>query len=95
MPPEVGRAWQAPRLSHGALPVAEPAREAGWSTRHLQERFRRETGPTPKAAARVTRFDRARRLLAAAEPPPRLAEPAVRRGSFDQAHPAREFRAPG
>ncbi|MFD5436327.1 helix-turn-helix domain-containing protein [Kitasatospora sp. NPDC127067] len=93
VPPEVGRAWQALRRSHGALPVAELARETGWSARHLQERFRRETGLTPKAAARVMRFDRARRLLAAADPPPRLAELAVRCGYFDQAHLAREFRA--
>ncbi|MFI2609788.1 helix-turn-helix domain-containing protein [Kitasatospora sp. NPDC018619] len=93
IPPEVGWAWQALRRSHGALPVAELARETGWSTRHLRERFRRETGLTPKAAARVMRFDRARRRLAAAGPPPRLAELAVQCGYFDQAHLAREFRA--
>ncbi|MET8627997.1 helix-turn-helix domain-containing protein [Kitasatospora sp. NPDC004669] len=78
--------------SGGALPVAELARETGWSARHLQERFRRETGLTPKAAARVIRFDRTRRLLAAGSPPPRLVELAVRCGYFDQAHLAREFR---
>ncbi|MBD0675131.1 AraC family transcriptional regulator [Streptomyces sp. CBMA156] len=92
VPPEVGWAWRALRRSDGALPVAELARETGWSARHLQERFRRETGLTPKAAARVMRFDRARRLLTAG-PPPRLAELAVRCGYFDQAHLAREFRA--
>lgn len=93
VPPEVAWAWRALRRSGGALPVAELARETGWSARHLQDRFRRETGLTPKAAARVIRFDRARRLLAAASPPPRLAELAVRCGYFDQAHLAREFRA--
>ncbi|MFH9352545.1 helix-turn-helix domain-containing protein [Kitasatospora sp. NPDC017646] len=93
VPPEVGRAWRALRRSGGALPVAELARETGWSARHLQDRFRRETGLTPKAAARVIRFDRARHLLAAGSPPPRLAELAARCGYFDQAHLAREFRA--
>ncbi|MFF2046022.1 helix-turn-helix domain-containing protein [Kitasatospora sp. NPDC058170] len=93
VPAEVLWAWQALRRSGGALPVAELARETGWSTRHLQERFRRETGLTPKAAARVIRFDRARHLLAGPLPPPRLAELAVRCGYFDQAHLAREFRA--
>ncbi|MER6301657.1 helix-turn-helix domain-containing protein [Kitasatospora sp. NPDC001539] len=93
VPPEVGWAWRALRRSGGALPVAELARETGWSARHLQQRFRRETGLTPKAAARVIRFDRARHLLAAGSPPPRLAELATRCGYFDQAHLAREFRA--
>ncbi|MFF7988885.1 helix-turn-helix domain-containing protein [Kitasatospora xanthocidica] len=93
VPPEVGWAWRALRRSGGALPVAELARETGWSARHLRERFRRETGLTPKAAARVIRFDRARHLLAATAAPPRLAELAVRCGYFDQAHLAREFRA--
>ncbi|MFF9641281.1 helix-turn-helix domain-containing protein [Kitasatospora aureofaciens] len=74
--------------------MAELARETGWSARHLQDRFRRETGLTPKAAARVIRFDRARHLLTAGPPPPRLAELAPRCGHFDQAHLAREFRAP-
>ncbi|MER7753207.1 helix-turn-helix domain-containing protein [Kitasatospora sp. NPDC097643] len=92
VPPEVGWAWRALRRSGGALPVAALARETGWSARHLQERFRRETGLTPKAAARVIRFDRARRLLAGPTPP-RLAELAAGCGYFDQAHLAREFRA--
>ncbi|CAM5654626.1 helix-turn-helix domain-containing protein [Streptomyces viridifaciens] len=73
--------------SGGALPVAELARETGRSARHLQDRFRRETGLTPKTAARVIRFDRARHLLTAG-PPPRPAEPAPRRGYFDQAQTA-------
>lgn len=93
VPPEVVRAWGELRRSGGSLSVAALAQDTGWSSRHLQERFRRETGLTPKAAARVIRFDRARRLLAAPGPAPRLAELAVRCGYFDQAHLAREFRA--
>ncbi|MER5353493.1 helix-turn-helix domain-containing protein [Kitasatospora sp. NPDC002551] len=93
VPPEVVRAWAVLRRSGGALPVAELARETGWSERHLLDRFRRETGLSPKAAARVIRFDRARRLLALPGPAPRLAELAARCGYADQAHLAREFRA--
>ncbi|MEV0537759.1 helix-turn-helix domain-containing protein [Kitasatospora sp. NPDC050463] len=93
VPPELVRAWRELRRSGGSLSVAALAQDTGWSSRHLQERFRRETGLTPKAAARVIRFDRARRLLAAPGPAPRLAELAVRCGYFDQAHLAREFRA--
>ncbi|MFB6889574.1 helix-turn-helix domain-containing protein [Kitasatospora sp. NPDC056327] len=93
VPPEVARAWSALRRSGGALPVAELARETGWSERHLLNRFRQETGLTPKAAARVIRFDRARRSLAPAGPVVRLAELAARCGYADQAHLAREFRA--
>ncbi|WP_406194308.1 helix-turn-helix domain-containing protein [Kitasatospora sp. NBC_01560] len=93
VPPEVVRAWQALRSSGGSVPVAALARETGWSSRHLQDGFRRETGLTPKAAARVIRFDRARRLLGAPGPLPRLATLAAHCGYFDQAHLAREFRA--
>ncbi|MFF2950113.1 helix-turn-helix domain-containing protein [Kitasatospora sp. NPDC057965] len=93
VPPEVVHAWSALRRSGGALPVAALARETGWSERHLLDRFRRETGLSPKAAARVMRFDRARRLLAAPGGTPRLAELAAYCGFADQAHLAREFRA--
>ena len=91
-PSEVGYAWRLLLGSGGAVPVAELAARTGWSTRHLANRFREEIGLTPKAAARVIRFDRARRVLAAA-PPGNLADVAVACGYFDQAHLAREFRA--
>ncbi|MEU9132601.1 helix-turn-helix domain-containing protein [Kitasatospora sp. NPDC048540] len=90
--PEVRRAWRLLTASGGALPVGELAREVGWSRRHLLARFRQETGLSPKEAARVIRFDRARRLLAAA-PATALADLAAATGYFDQAHLAREFRA--
>jgi AraC-like DNA-binding protein len=84
--------WSFGRLlrSGGAAPVAELAGEVGWSARHLTDRFRAEVGLRPKEAARVTRFDRARRLL---RPGARLADIAATTGYFDQAHLAREFRA--
>jgi AraC-like DNA-binding protein len=81
--------------SRGAMPIAGLSRETGWTTRHLGARFRDEFGLSPKAAARVVRFDRARRLLqrrVTAGRAPALAELAASGGYYDQAHLAREFR---
>jgi AraC-like DNA-binding protein len=44
--------------------VADVAARVGWSDRHLGARFRADTGLSPEEAARVVRFDRARRALA-------------------------------
>jgi AraC-like DNA-binding protein len=90
--PEVARAWRLLLRSGGTLPVNQLAAETGWSSRHLASRFRAEIGLTPKAAARVVRFDRAkRRLVNSADGS--LADLATACGYFDQAHLAREFRA--
>jgi AraC-like DNA-binding protein len=61
--PEVGWAWGQLLHSGGAVRVSALAAETGWSGRHLTSRFRAEIGLTPKAAARVIRFSRARHLL--------------------------------
>ena len=92
---EVAYAWRALLASRGAIPIADLARETGWSARHLGARFRGEFGLTPKAAARVVRFDRTRRLLqrrVVAGGTPALADLAAAGGYYDQAHLAREFR---
>jgi AraC-like DNA-binding protein len=94
--PEVAEAWRLTTAAAGRLPVAEIARRVGWSPRHLGERFRAETGLGPKEAARVARFDRARRALAArvaSGRAPDLAALAATAGFYDQAHLAREWRA--
>jgi AraC-like DNA-binding protein len=91
---EVRHAWRRLLRSGGTTPVADLAAETGWSDRHLRARFGAEIGLPPKAAARVIRFSRARRILhrrAAAGEPFRLAELAVSCGYFDQAHLDREF----
>ena len=97
-PPEIVHAWDLLLRSGGAVPVAALADEVGWSARHLSGRFATEIGFGPKAAARVVRFDRARRLLAARarSAGPRgvsLAALAADCGYYDQAHLDREFRA--
>jgi AraC-like DNA-binding protein len=92
--PEVGWAWRQLLTSGGAILVSDLAEQTGWSGRYLARRFREEIGLTPKAAARVIRFHRARHLLAhQAGGPYRLADLAATCGYFDQAHLAREFNA--
>src|SRR5581483_4851436 len=93
--PEVSYTWDRLRRSHGAVSVAELAAETGWSARHLGNQFRAETGLSPKAGARVIRFDRARRRLLrrqAEDGRVVLAELAAECGYYDQAHLARDFR---
>jgi len=93
--PEVGYAWNRLRETRGAVGVAGLAAETGWSARHLGEQFRAETGLSPKGAARVIRFDRARRRLLRRQATGDrvvLAELAAECGYYDQAHLARDFR---
>ncbi|MDX6335312.1 MAG: hypothetical protein QOG05_2652 [Streptosporangiaceae bacterium] len=102
--PDIAEAWRLLTRSGGTIQARELARRVGWSPRYLQRRLLAETGLTPKAAARVTRFDRARRtLLRQAATRARgqdgtrpgggtLASLAAGCGYYDQAHLAREFR---
>jgi AraC-like DNA-binding protein len=93
-PPEVVRAWHRIVGTGGAVPVAALAREVGWSARRLSGRFATEIGLSPKAAARVVRFDAARRALQArlaGGGDLSLARIAAESGYFDQAHLARDF----
>ena len=99
--PEVGFAWRRLLRAGGDVRVSALAAETGWSDRYLTRRFRTEIGLTPKAAARVIRFSKARHLLIrqatstfpAADSGYGLADLAVACGYFDQAHLAREFRS--
>jgi AraC-like DNA-binding protein len=88
--PEVAWAWHRLRASAGRISVADLTGEVGWSRRHLAARFREQVGLTPKAAARVLRFERALGLL---RPGSSLAGVAVAAGFYDQAHLHRDFRA--
>jgi AraC-like DNA-binding protein len=88
--PGVVRAWEELVRTGGAMPVRQLAAEVGWSVRHLENRFREQIGLGPKAAARVLRLQRARRLLAAGRG---QAETAAACGFYDQAHLSGEFRA--
>ncbi|NMO51378.1 helix-turn-helix transcriptional regulator [Actinoplanes sp. TBRC 11911] len=86
--PEV--AYAVKRLFRGDVPISSVAGEVGWSGRYLTDRFRAELGLRPKEAARVARFDRARRAI---RPSSKLADIAAGHGFADQSHLVREFRA--
>jgi AraC-like DNA-binding protein len=87
VPDEIRRAWSLLLRSGGRVAVQQLADDVGWSTRHLSQRFQQEVGLSPKAAARVIRFDRLRRRL-----PGPLLELSLEHGYYDQAHLTREFR---
>ena len=89
----VAGAWQLLLSAGGRLRVDRLAAETSVSERHLRNRFRAEIGLTPKAAARVIRFDRARRRLAARPGAVGLASLAADCGYADQSHLDREFSA--
>jgi AraC-like DNA-binding protein len=91
-PPEVAEAWRMIFASDGQVRVAAVADHVGCSRRYLSERFLRATGLTPKLAARVARFEAARRSLAAT-PRPSLVDIAVNCGYADQSHLSREWQA--
>lgn len=91
---EVSRAWGMLRASHGSMTVGELAADVGWSVRHLTRKFKAELGLSPKAAARIMRFDGARRELqrrAATGQRLELAGLAAQFGYYDQPHLNREF----
>lgn len=90
LPGQLVEAWRQLLASGGAARIGAVAADVAWSRRHLAERFRLEFGLTPKVAARVVRFDRARRLL---EHPNAvsLAMVAAQCGYPDQAHLSREW----
>lgn len=92
---EVEFAWRSLLRTGGTVLVSDLAEETGWSDRHLRNRFHAETGLTPKAAARVIRFDRARRMMQRRSSGGQLviADLAADCGYYDQPHLAREFRA--
>ncbi len=83
-------AWHA--LSRGGWSVGATADAVGWGTRRLAREFGSEFGVSPKTAARLGRFDRARRELQRPGSPLLLADLAAGHGYYDQAHLAREFR---
>ncbi|SHI22622.1 helix-turn-helix domain-containing protein [Streptomyces sp. 3214.6] len=86
----VARAWSLLVRTDGVMPVPRLAEEVGWSVRQLESRFREQIGLGPKAAARVLRLQRARRLLAQGHS---AAETAALCGFYDQAHLSGEFKA--
>ena len=89
--PDTERAWALLRTSGGRIRIDALAAALGCSRRHLAQRFAEDVGVSPKVAARLVRFEAARRRLGTLP----LARLAAEHGFADQAHLAREFRALG
>jgi AraC-like DNA-binding protein len=83
-------AWQLIVGSKGRMRISKVAQALGWGRRHLDTTFKREYGLSPKAVARVTRFDRSQWAVRA-RPKVSLAQIAADSGYYDQAHMAREW----
>lgn len=95
-PPAVVAAWRRLERSGGRLGVGALADDMGLDRRRLARVFRAELGVAPKVAARLIRFDAARRDVAAAAVgpgPSDLSAVALRHGYYDHAHLVREFTA--
>lgn len=75
----------------GAVLIAVLVRELGCSRRHLAARFGEDVGMTPKAYARLLRFERAVERLRGGDAA--LGRIAADCGYADQAHFSRELRA--
>lgn len=82
--PELRHCWTTLVASEGMMPVGELASEMGYTRQHLARRFRNEFGLTPKLAARVVRFDRARRMLQAVPSFVSIAQVAASCAYYDQ-----------
>jgi AraC-like DNA-binding protein len=88
--PEVD--WLRAKLvsSQGRARVEPLLDETGWSRRHVTGLFRRELGVTPKAYARLLRFEHATALVTSGAGRS-LAAAAITAGYYDQSHLTREF----
>jgi AraC-like DNA-binding protein len=87
--------WARRRLdSPDPPPIAELARELGWSRKHLSMRFRALTGFPPDTYRQLARFERFWRSLRS-NPDESLAGLAAGAGYHDQAHLSRDVRAFG
>ena len=91
--PEV--AWLRRQLhgSQGRARVEPLMDETGWSRRHVTLSFRRQLGLSPKAYARLLRFQHATSLLMEQIRPRSLADVATEAGFYDQSHLTRDFAA--
>jgi AraC-like DNA-binding protein len=78
----------------GRLSIEETARRAGFTRRHLERRFRRMVGISPKRLARIARFQHALRLLERQDGllPAAGTSTAAECGYADQAHFIRDFK---
>lgn len=89
--PQFEAAVSAIMKSRGQIRVAELAAGVGWSSRQLEREFRTKAGLSPKALARIIRFQSLLQLVGEA-PLREWASLALEGGYSDQPHMVREFR---
>jgi len=89
--PELQHCWATLVSSDGRALVSDLASEVGYSRQHLRQRFRDEFGLSPKLAARIVRFESARRMLQSVPSYVSIAQVASACGYYDQAHLYRDF----
>jgi AraC-like DNA-binding protein len=89
--PQVHAAIQQIRGAHGLITVDALAANAGVTARQLERKFNQVVGVSPKRLARITRFQRALRLLERIDSPQRGTHTAAECGYADQAHFIRDF----
>jgi AraC-like DNA-binding protein len=89
--PGVLWAWRRLSQTGGCAPIGELADNLGWSRKRIIAGFREEVGLSPKALARLVRFERAKARLEH-DDPPSLAQLALECGYYDQSHFSNEFR---
>ena len=95
LPSEVVWLRRQLEASRGRARVEPLLDETGWSRRHVTERFRCVVGVSPKAYARLCRFEHAASLLDGLHDRPgpsrTLADVAIAAGYYDQSHLTRDF----
>ena len=90
--PRVRNAVEAIGRQRGLVSVDDVATGVSMTRRHLERRFLTEVGVTPKRLARITRFQRALRILEDSNSESRGTQTAAICGYADQAHFIRDFR---
>lgn len=88
----IGQAAELIRASHGSMPLAETGRKAGLSVRTLQRYFPEFVGVSPKAFARIARFNAVTKLIEQ-EKPIHWQDIWAETGYFDAAHFVNDFKA--
>lgn len=88
--PQMVGSWRELVRTDGLVPLRRLSEATGWSTRHVELRFRQQIGLPPKTAARVLRIQRVLRMLTAGVAPSAAAAAC---GFYDQAHLHRDFKA--
>ncbi|WP_053160938.1 helix-turn-helix domain-containing protein [Streptomyces caatingaensis] len=92
LPAPVLRAWQRLIALSGDVRIGTLADEVGWSRQHLNARFGREIGLSPKTVGRIARLQKTLSFMSDTLLRPSWADAAAACGFTDQPHLNRDFR---